>query len=431
MTNNQNEPRKFDIVLGGEKPLPLQGAVLGGLEGVKQRLASSVVEARVAALNEALNYGEIGLDLVINSLEDKHRKVRQAAAKLLENRTEKRVKLTVKNYKFWSSYERLDSNPYGYAKTFANRKVIEFDTKIGISVTDGAAYALRVNRKWVIKGYEYQYDMSIPEKLQILIQHPLANQLEALVIGFWYSDAPSYYNGLPNVVDALIDAHEFLTNIKALFIGDIEDPECMISSIVQSNLSLILVAYPNLEVLKVRGDGGKIISYSGREGLVFEPQRHDNLKALIIESGGLRCEAVNQICKLELPALEYLELWLGRDEYGGTSSIDDIMPILSGVFPKLKYLGLRNSEYTDDIAFAIVKSPIIEQIVELDLSMGNLRDEAAEALLNCPAVHQLDTLNLSHNCLTRNLTSQLMELDMEVIIRSQKGLHNRYCTVAE
>lgn len=42
MTNNQNEPREFDIVLGGEKPPPSQGAVLGGIEGVKQRLTSPV-----------------------------------------------------------------------------------------------------------------------------------------------------------------------------------------------------------------------------------------------------------------------------------------------------------------------------------------------------------------------------------------------------
>ena len=317
MTNHQNNPREFDAVRGGETPPPIGGAVLGGVEGVKQRLASPVVEARIGALSEALNYGETGLNLVINSLNDKRSKVRHTAIKLLEQRTDNLAILTLKNYKFWSKFERINSHPYGYAKTFANRKVIEFDTKIGITDTAGIAYALRVNRKWV--------DMSIPEKIQILVQHPLASQLEALVIGFWYSDAPSYYNGLPNVVDALIDTHEFLTSIKALFIGDIEDPECMISSIVQSNLSLILVAYPNLEVLKVRGDGGKIIIYSGREGLIFEPQRHDKLKALIIESGGLRREAVNQICKLELPALEYLELWLGRDEYGGTSSIDDIM----------------------------------------------------------------------------------------------------------
>lgn len=43
MTNNQNEPREFDVVLGGEKSLPLQGAVFGGVEGVKRRLASIIV----------------------------------------------------------------------------------------------------------------------------------------------------------------------------------------------------------------------------------------------------------------------------------------------------------------------------------------------------------------------------------------------------
>lgn len=37
MTNNQNEPREFDTVLGGEKPPPLQGALLCRVEEVKQR----------------------------------------------------------------------------------------------------------------------------------------------------------------------------------------------------------------------------------------------------------------------------------------------------------------------------------------------------------------------------------------------------------
>jgi hypothetical protein len=40
-------------------------AVLGGIEGVKRRLASAVVEQRIAALTKALKYGQAGLDLVI------------------------------------------------------------------------------------------------------------------------------------------------------------------------------------------------------------------------------------------------------------------------------------------------------------------------------------------------------------------------------
>ena len=156
--------------------------------------------------------------------------------------------------------------------------------------------------------------------------------------------------------------------------------------------------------------------YSENEADVFNPfLKHDNLEALIIESGGLRKEIINQICQLELPALKYLELWLGRKDYGGTSSIEDIIPILYGRFPKLKYLGLRNSEYTDDIVSEIIDSPIINNLIELDFSMGTLTDEGAEALLNCPAIHQLDTLDISENSLSDEMIEQLSAFKFEVI----------------
>ena len=35
MTNNQNQPREYDAVLGGQSPPPVEGAILGGIEGVK------------------------------------------------------------------------------------------------------------------------------------------------------------------------------------------------------------------------------------------------------------------------------------------------------------------------------------------------------------------------------------------------------------
>ncbi|OCQ95426.1 hypothetical protein BCD64_25725 [Nostoc sp. MBR 210] len=290
------------------------------------------------------------------------------------------------------------------------------------------AYALRNT-----DIYSNQTEITIADKLQLLKQSPLINQIEALVFGVWFDREATDFSSR-NVVDSLVSLQASLINLKAIFIGDIEDSECMISSIPQSNFSPILQAYPHLEVLKIRGDGGYNYGYEPvTVGLAFNPPlRHEKLKALIIESGGLRHQVINQICELELPALEYLELWLGRDEYGGTSSIDDLMPIIAGVFPKLKYLGLRNSEYSDDIAFAIVDSPIIENLIELDFSMGTLGDEGAEALLNCPAIQQLDTLNVSDNCLTDNMLARLKQLDIEVISDSpQKHTEDRYCTVAE
>jgi hypothetical protein len=49
------------------------------LEGVKQRLASASVSQRVAAVKEALKYGQAGLDLVIHILEDESPLLQQSA----------------------------------------------------------------------------------------------------------------------------------------------------------------------------------------------------------------------------------------------------------------------------------------------------------------------------------------------------------------
>ena len=88
MSDNPNQPQEYDAVLGGQKSLPVQGVILGGIEGVKHRLSSSNIEARIVALGEALNYGEAGLSIVIQALDDKFRRVRHTAAQLLQERDE-------------------------------------------------------------------------------------------------------------------------------------------------------------------------------------------------------------------------------------------------------------------------------------------------------------------------------------------------------
>ncbi|BAY24134.1 GUN4 domain protein [Calothrix sp. NIES-2100] len=80
-----------------KKPLPV-AVVLGGLEGVKRRLANPVVEQKIAALEEALKYGEAGLELLIWALEDKLWKVRQAAYALLATRQEPIVQEILQEY---------------------------------------------------------------------------------------------------------------------------------------------------------------------------------------------------------------------------------------------------------------------------------------------------------------------------------------------
>jgi hypothetical protein len=307
---------------------------------------------------------------------------------------------------------------YQHSSVFASRTVEEFDPQRGVTTAVGTAIALR-----------YQYDGShdVPESLALLVQDPLAVKLEALVIGTW-KDLIEGGDNSSEVVNALVAVADRLPNLKAIFLGDILSEEYEISWISQSDISPILSAYPNLEWLQVRGGSG----------LQFSPVYHDNLKYLIIETGGLSREAIAQICQLQLPNLEHLELWLGSDYYGGDSTVEDLQPILEGnLYPKLKYLGLRNAQYTDEIAEAVGRSRIINQLKTLDLSMGTLGAEGAEFLFSCAAIKTLDTLNVAENYLNDEDIAKLASLKINLIAADQKDIEEyddedeRYCSVSE
>lgn len=306
---------------------------------------------------------------------------------------------------------------YQHASVFASRTVEEFDPQQGLTTAVGTAIALR-----------YQYDGShdVPESLALLVKDPLAVKLEALVIGVW-KDLIEGGDNSSGVVNALVAVADRLPNLKAIFLGDILSEEYEISWILQSDISPVLSAYPNLEWLRVRGGSG----------LEFSPVEHDNLKYLIIETGGLSEDAIAEICELQLPNLEHLELWLGSDDYGGDSTVEDLQPILEGnLYPKLKYLGLRNAQYTDEIAEAVGRSRIIHQLKTLDLSMGTLGATGAEFICSCAAIKNLDTLNVSENYLNNEHIAKLASLKINLISGHQKEIEaydegERYCSVSE
>ena len=89
--NNPQQPREYDAVLGGNSPSLEGAAVLGGIEGVKLRLQNPDTKVRIAAFEQALNYGEQGLDLVIAGLKDESWDI-QNAAYLILTRTETKIK---------------------------------------------------------------------------------------------------------------------------------------------------------------------------------------------------------------------------------------------------------------------------------------------------------------------------------------------------
>ncbi|MBD2180719.1 formylglycine-generating enzyme family protein [Planktothrix sp. FACHB-1355] len=112
MRKKPNQPRKHDVVFGGQNPPPIDAAILGGIEGVKLRLANPEVEVRVAALKEAINYGDAGIDLIIKALQDESGQVKFTAYDLLKDRTELKVKQHLANFLFFE-FDVITVNEFG------------------------------------------------------------------------------------------------------------------------------------------------------------------------------------------------------------------------------------------------------------------------------------------------------------------------------
>lgn len=91
-------PKLGDAVKGGHSSPPSAAAVLGGLDGVKQRLASKQNEARIAALKEALNYGKEGLKLVVQIVQTEIGLVQWEAYNLLWERASDRTRQDLLKY---------------------------------------------------------------------------------------------------------------------------------------------------------------------------------------------------------------------------------------------------------------------------------------------------------------------------------------------
>jgi hypothetical protein len=227
------------------------------------------------------------------------------------------------------------------------------------------------------------------------------------------------------IVQALVASRDQLPNLQAIFFGDISSDESEISWIETTDLSPLLTAYPGLQFLRVRG----VI------GLSLGGLNHPNLRHLGIESGGLPLSVMTEILHSHLPKLEHLELWLGDDFYGFDFGLEELLPLFQGDdFPSLTYLGLRDSVITDEIAQAIAHAPILDQLDELDLSMGTLGDEGAAALLASDKVRELKRLNLSHHYCSKAMMNQLKTLTVEVDLSSwayEAPKDDRYVAVSE
>lgn len=222
-------------------------------------------------------------------------------------------------------------------------------------------------------------------------------RVRALVVGSW---SDTFQDGPDEVIKAILDARDRLPALRALFLADIVMEECEISWIVQGCVTPLLDAFPALEEFGVRG---------GNE-LVFPAVRHERLRVLTVETGGMPAAVARGVAESDLPALERLDLWLGTSEYGGDSVLADLEPFLAGTrLPSLRHLALRNSEIQDEIAAAMASAPVVARLESLDLSLGILTDAGATALLDGQPLTHLKRLDLHHNYLSDAVRARVRE----------------------
>jgi hypothetical protein len=223
-------------------------------------------------------------------------------------------------------------------------------------------------------------------------------RVKALVFGAsWREDLST--PDLDEQVRVLAEAAERFPQLRAFFLCDMVSEEMEISWIEQADIAPVLRAYPALEELGGRGWHTE-----------FSPVEHRALRVLRLEAGGVSGAVPRGIGASELPALERLELWLGTEEYGGNSTVDDLAALLDGSrFPALRHLGLQNSDIQDAIAAVIAQAPVVPALETLSLSMGVLTDTGAEALLTGQPLTHLGRLDLHHHFLSDEMILRIRQ----------------------
>jgi hypothetical protein len=253
--------------------------------------------------------------------------------------------------------------------TLRGYEIVTYNMEEGITDTN-VAYRLFIE--------SYDSDVRFEEVWERFVADPLVGELKAVSIGYWGSedmdDDPC--DNLPELLIAAASGP--LKDVEALFVGDISGEECEVSWITQFELGGVVSAFKKLKYFKARG--GNDLGLTGMD--------NPTLEVLIVETGGLGGDVVRAIAAAKLPNLQHLELWTGSRNYGASVGIDDVMPLLVGTaypemkypFPKLKYLGIRNSEIADEIAEALLTAPVLDIVQQIDLSKGLLSDRGAKAL---------------------------------------------------
>lgn len=260
----------------------------------------------------------------------------------------------------------------------------------------------------MVKSKKFSYDWDDYEggkkNAGTMIEEILADEelesLDELIIGCW---GESWDNSVQPIIDGIVANKEKFLSITHLFVGDMEYDECEVSWIEQGDYSRLWAALPKLEYLTIKGS----------QNLSLGEISHDNLVHLEIICGGLPVDVIKSIGNAKLPSLEKISLYIGIEDYGFDGSVDDIREMLEkSDLPKLKSLGILDSEIQDEIAEVVVKSKYMSQITRLDLSCGTLTDKGGQFVLDAlPSYKNIKEVDLHYHFMSDEMVDKLDALE--------------------
>ena len=269
------------------------------------------------------------------------------------------------------------------------------------------------------------------EIFQQFLADPASRAVSGLIFGLQEEIPDDYSN---EIVQALVEHRAHFPHLTALFLGDITQEESEISWIHLGDVSPIFTAYPQLEHFGIRGCASTYSTPFLHLGVL----QLEHLKTLIVETGSMDRSVVHDILRSHLPALEHLEIWTGSEDYMANVTVEDFAPLFTDIlFPRLHYLGLRDSEIANDLAIALTQSALLGRLRVLDLSLGLLDDTGATALLQCPTIGKLEKLDIHHHYCSDEVVQRLQALAIEVDTSEQEepdfydGEEQRYVAVSE
>ncbi len=338
-----------------------------------------------------------------------------------------------KSQKFWSidvegtsfivEYGRLGTSGQTSSKSFDSEdkcqkeaeKLIAEKTKKGYTEsTEDTVKSTKAEAKKYFINYDSGSD--VEDLANKILKDPKRADLKHIVVGSWGDGGEG--EDCQAIVDMFVENADKFSHLESLFIGDMDSEECEVSWIAQANYSKIFKALPSLKSFTIKGS----------QGLELGKVQHPVLQSLEIICGGLGDDVIKEIAGAELPNLETLKLWLGVEDYGFDSDVETIASLASKkTFPKLKYLGLMNSEMVDDFVLPVISSDIMPQLEVLDFSMGTLTDKGAQIILdNADKLKHLKMLDLHWHFLSEDMMAKLKKLPCKVDVSDAQGDDDDY-----